>query len=261
MHAMNPHRLFLGASVIALTLLGSSAAQAGSTSPVSSLATLPPPVAIKSSPYVEPIPGLTLTSEHDYNMKTWHDLTAATGRGYCLARREMGYRWMGTYGTSSRSATEDLDLDRLIEKDGKVTLERTRVHLDPPSGTVTATGRSQVELQEIARTAAGVVVWAYRDERVIVVLAKRVERGVESRQLASEHGSAPLVSIESCPFGGTRLDARRSEAGTFAQLSGNLAAQRTGKDRVTPKFIIDASLSRVARDPEPLIAVRVRVTE
>ena len=261
MHATNPKGIFLGASVLALTLLAPAAALAGSTSPISSLATLPQPVALKSSPYVEPIPGLTIKSKDGYGNTTWHDLTAATGRGYCLAQREVGYRWMGTYGASSRSATEDLDLDRLTEKDGKVTLERTRVHLDPPSGTVTATGRSQVELKEIARTAAGVVVWAYRDERAIVVLAKRVERGVESRQLASDDGSPPFVSTESCPFGGASLDARRSEGGTFAQLSGNLPAQGTGKDKVIPKFIIDASLSRVARDPEPLIAVRVRMTE
>jgi len=235
-------------------------AAAAATSPVSALAALPGPVALRAPGAVTPVAGLTMTT-NDRGRTTWHDLVAATGRGYCLAQKESGYRWMGSYGANARGATEDLDLDRLVEKDGTATLERTRVHFDPPSGTITATGRSQVELKEIARTPAGVVVWAYREERAIVVLAKRVSGGVESHQIGSAETGVPFVSVDGCPFAGARLDARKPEAGAFVQLTGALPAQGTGKDKVLPKFIVDASLSRVARDPEPLLAVRVRVHE
>ena len=32
-------------------------------------------------------------------------------------------------------------------------------------------------------------------------------------------------------------------------------------DKVIPKFLIDASLSRVARDPEPMLSVRVSIRD
>jgi hypothetical protein len=166
---------------------------------------------------------------------------------------------MGTYGLSSRSAAEVLDLDRLVEKDGKATLERTRVHFDPAEGTLTATGRSRVELHEVARTPAGIVVWAYRDGNDVVVLARNIERGQESAHAGPDEMIFPFVSAESCPFAGGRLDAAKPEAGSALQLVGNLPARGTGKEKVIPTFIVDASLSRVARDPEARLAVRVRV--
>lgn len=257
---MRALRMLGGAAALASMLLVPSEARAG-TIPLSSIAALPGPVALKVPSAVTPIPGLTMTSKDGYGNTRWHELVASTGRGYCLAQRESGYRWMASYGSSARSATEDLELDRLVEKDGVVTLERTRVHFDPPSGTITATGRSQVELKEISRTPAGIVVWAYREERAIVVLAKRVERGVESRQIGTEESGVPFVSVEGCPFAGARLDARKPEAGAFVQLTGALPAEGTGKEKIIPKFIVDASLTRVARDPEPLLAVRVRLQE
>jgi hypothetical protein len=251
----------LAASALALTLLVPSEAGAGTTAPLSSLAALPRPTALKAPSVPTPIPGLTLKTKDGYGSTQYHELFASTGRGYCLAQKENGYRWMGSYGSGARSASEDLDLDRLTEKDGTVTLERTRVHFDPPSGTITATGRSQVELKEIAHTPAGVVVWAYREDGAIVILAKSVERGVESRRLSTEETSVPFVSADGCPFAGARVDARKPEAGAFAQLTGSLPAQGTGKDKVVPHFVVDVSLTRVARDPEPFLGVRVRLKD
>ena len=247
-----------GAASVALLMLAAPSAAGAGTAPLSSIATLKGLGPLRAPSAVTPVPGLTLTTK-DHGRTTWYDLAASTGRGYCLAQKESGYRWMGTYGATANGATEDLELDRLVEKDGTATLERTRVHFDPPSGTVTATGRSQVELTEISRNPAGVVVWAYREERAIVILAKRVEGGVESHQIGSAGAGAPFVSVDGCPFAGARLDARKPEAGAFVQLTGALPAQGTGKDKTVPKFIVDASISRVARDPEPVLAVRVRM--
>lgn len=259
---MRAHCMFVVAAALALTVLVPSVAAAGTTSALSSILVLPAPAALKVPEATGTVPGLTMKSKEGYGPLRWLEMFAATSRGYCIAQKVFGFRWMGTYGASARSQTEDLDLDRLTEKDGVVTLERTRVHFDPPSATITATGRSHVVLTELTRTAAGVVVWAYREDGAVVVLAKRVERGVESHQLASENtGGVSLISADGCPFAGARLDARKPDAGSFAQLSGALVPQGTGKDKVIPKFIIDASLSRVARDPEPLLAVRVRMQD
>jgi hypothetical protein len=254
---MKIHGLVLSAAAALVALLVPSEAGAGMTSPLSSIDTLPRPIELKAGLKPAPIPGLTLKSK-DPN---YHELFASTGRGYCLVQGENGHRWMDSYGATSRSETEDLDLDRLTEKDGTVTLERTRVHFDPPSATISATGRSQVELKEIARSATGVVVWAYRQDGAVVVLAKNVDRGIESRQMGNEENGIPFVSANGCPFAGARLDARKPEAGAFVQLTGSLPAQGEGKDKVVPHFVVDASLTRVARDPAPMVSVRVHLKD
>ena len=240
------------------TVLASSLASAGTTAPLSTIAGLRGPTTLKNQTAGTTITGLSLASKDGYRGTRWHDLTASSGRGYCLSQKQFGYRWTSTYGSGSTSAEEDLDLDRLVEKDGVATLERTRVHLNPVQGTIEATGRSQVTLTEVARSANGIVVWAFREDKAIVVLAKRATGGVEGHQLADE-GQVPFVSADGCPFAGARVDARKPEVGSFAQLTGSLPPVGTGKDRVIPGFIIDASISRVARDPEPLLSVRVRM--
>ena len=249
----------------AAAVLVPSEARAGTTSPLSALAVMPPapaPGKVIETPYPPAaIPGVTVKSKDGYRDTKWHDLNAATSRGYCLVSKEAGYRWMSSWGTSSRSNAEDIELDRLVEKDGKVTLERTRLHFDPSDASLGATSTAHVELHEVARSPAGVVVWGFREGRDVIVLARNVDRGIESRPAGTDESAMPFVSAEGCPFAGARLDARRPEDGSVAQLNGALPARGTGKDKVVPQFMVDASLSRVARDPEPRLAVRVRVRE
>ncbi len=254
---MRAYCIFVTAAALALVAVVQSQAAAGTTSPLSSVAALPAPAALAIPEAPQTIPGLTMKTKNG----SWYDLQASIGRGYCLASKGFSYRWAGTYGASNRSPVEDLDLERLVEKDGVATFERTRVHLDPPNGTITVTGRSHVALKEVARTPAGVVVWAFRDERAIVVLARGVDHGVESHQIGTEESGTPFLSSEGCPFAGARLDASKPDAGALAQLAGALPPQGTGTDRVIPRFLVDVSLSRVARDPEPLLAVRVRMRD
>jgi hypothetical protein len=232
---------------------------------LSSLSSLPVPAHVGLPAPGSPIPGLKLTTRDvDDNKARYHELTAATARGYCIARKDGAFNWSSGYGGGARSEAEDLDLDRLLEKEGTVILERTRVHFDPPSGTITATGRSQVALTELARSRSGVVVWGYREDRMVILLARGVASGTESHQLLDPAGSTAgggFVSVDGCGYAGGRLDARNPQAGATAQLIGTLAAQGKGKDKVVPRFAVDASLSRVDRDPEPLLAVRVRMLE
>jgi hypothetical protein len=249
------------AALVACAVLVPSEAHAGTTSPLSAIAALPSPTAIKAPEATSPVVGAVVKSRDAHRGTQWHEITAATGRGYCVAAAEGGHRWLSTYGVSSGSSAEDLDVDRLVEKDGKATLERTRVRFEPSSGSLTATGRSHVELREIARTPAGIVVWAYRQGKDIVVLTRNVERGLESRKADPEQSDSSFIFTDGCPFAGARLDARKPESGGFVQLSGNLPARGTGKEKVVPRFIVDSSLSRVTHDPEPMLSVRVRVRE
>jgi hypothetical protein len=262
---MRASRLLFVAAMLGAAVLVSPPASAGKTAPLSSLASLPNPVAprVPEAGAGVAVPGLTVkTTEANGHGSRWHDVKAATGRGYCISGREGGASWLSSWGTTDRGTAEQLDLMRVLEKDGKVTLERTRVSFDPPSGSLTSLGRSHVELREVARTSAGIVVWAYREGRNTVVLARNVGRGVESRTLVdSESGMSSFIATDGCPYAGVHLDGRKPEGGTFAQMSGELPAQGKGKDKVIPKFVIDASLSRVARDPEPMLSVRVSVRD
>lgn len=247
--------------LVGCSLIAPSEAHAGTKAPLSSLAALPAPVPPRAPEALAAVAGVTVKTKEGYRGAVWHDVNAAVGRGYCLTTTESGYRWMSSWGTSSKGNASDLDLERLVEKDGKVTLERTRVHFDPTDASLTTKGRAQVELREVARTPAGVVVWAFRDGRDVVLLARNVERGVESRRASSEEGAFPFISADGCPFAGARLDARKPEGGSVAQLTGALPAVGTGKEKVVPRFLVDASLSRVSRDAEPTIAVTVRMRD
>jgi hypothetical protein len=243
-----------------VALLSPSDASAGTTTRLSAVPVMPAPAAPRTPEATSSVPGLTVKSKDGFQSARWHDVTVAVGRGYCLTSSEFGYRWMSSWGTSSKSTPSELDLDRLVEKDGKSILERTKVQFEPSDATMTIKGRSQVELREVARTPAGVVVWAFREGRDLVLLARNVERGVESPRPGSED-TFTFMSAEGCPFAGVRLDARKAENGALVQLSGALAAVGTGKERVLPRFLVDASLSRVGRDPDAVLAVSVRMRE
>lgn len=258
MHAM---RSLLAATVLGAVAFVPSVASAGITTPLSSIATLPVATPLKIPETPATVPGLALSSKDGPRATRWHELTAATGRGYCIQSTDGGLSWASSRSTSSNGSAEDFGLVRLVDKDDTVTLEQTRVHFDPPSGSVTAMSRSSVALKEIARTPTGVVVWAYREGKNVVVVARNVERGIESRRSSSNETASPFASVDGCAFAGARLDGRRPEAGSVVQLTGNLPARGKGKDKVVPKFIVDASVSHVTRDPEPMLAVRVRVQD
>lgn len=256
-------RFLFAAAAFGLAALASSSASAGTPSPLSTVRTLPALTPLRATtPVAVTVPGITMKTRDGYGATKWHDLEAATGRGYCFASKEGGLRYMDSHGMSSKAEADEIDLDRLFEKDGKTWFERTRVATDGTTATVTAIGRATVELQEIGRGPEGVVVWAYRTGNDVIVLTKRAERGIESLQRDSDDGmSVPFVAVEDCPYAGARLDAKKPEAGTFVQLIGNLPAKGTGKDRVQQKFFVDASLSKVARDPEAMLSVRIRIRD
>ncbi len=256
-------RRYLLAVSLLVAVLFPGKARAANTSPLSSLEVSPALTPLRTPEATTPIPGLSMKIE-DLRGARLLELVAAKSRGYCIVSSASQQSWLGSFGSASASPTVDLELQRLIEKDGSATLERTRVHFDPPSATITATGRSHVSLKEVARTPDGNAVWAYREGRQIVVLAKNVRAGLDATKTTTQSPDGdvvPSIVVDGCSYAGMRLDARKPEAGSIAQLTGVLPAVGRGKARTEPVFVINASLSRVARDPEPLLAVRVTVLE
>ncbi|HEY8074926.1 MAG TPA: hypothetical protein VIF62_12470, partial [Labilithrix sp.] len=152
-------------------------------------------------------------------------------------------------------------LVRLAEKDGKATFERQRLTFEVTQGTLALSPVVSVALQEVAR-ADGVTVWAFRDGKDVVLVSRAFDSGYESgHKNADEAGTFTLVGTDGCAFATARLDASAARFGTAAEVHGELPKKGKGKDAVTPTFTVYASLSRLSRDPEPTLAVRVRVKE
>jgi len=244
------------ALVAALAVTVPAAAEA--PVPLSSIAALSAPAPVKvASPRAVGLAGVTLKSI-DHPRRPWHELTATTSRGFCIAAHPGSFQWSSIY-TVMADTPEEVDLTRLVDNGGQATLEKTRIVFDPHTRTITPKSHSSVALREVGRGPEGVVVWAYRDGQDVIVLATKVDRGFESP--ADLGDDSPFLSGDGCPYAGARLDVRTPDVGAFVQLGGALPASRAEKDRTSRRFVVDASVSRVARDPEPMLAVRVRVRE
>ena len=241
---------------LAAALSLSTVANAGQTAPISALPTLPAPKAIKR---IDKVPGLEVkTSEIGRNKDTkWQELIVKDG--FCLGDPESGARWTSGTGASEKNPAQELDLNHLVEQDGKTVLERTKISFDPAAGTVAATARSHVELVEVARGQQGIVVYAYREGTSIVLVARHSDGGTESHTLSGESGMVAFVSSD-CSFAGVRIDARKPELGAIAQMGINIPPPK-GDKGPPAHFVVDASISKVSRDPEPKLSVRIRQSQ
>jgi hypothetical protein len=252
---------FVGASLFVLATSVAPHASAGTRAPMSSIAALPKaaPIAVPAEP-VE-IPGVVVSTKAIRGAQRYHQIEAAKSGGYCLAFSDQPH-FMTTWTVGATEPAADADLDRLVvQKDGRVTLERTRLHMDPHDvSSLRAIARSSVELHEIARTAKGVVVWAYREGTDVVVIARDVDGGTDARSGVHDSVTA-FIQNDGCSFAAMHIDARKPEGGAFGQLVGTLPRQGKAKGTPDVRFVIDASVSRVTRDPEPMLAVRVRTLE
>jgi hypothetical protein len=247
--------LFVFAGVAAL--LVSTPSTAGDKAPLSSLPTIPM-ARERTEPESYGVPGLAVKEVRSGSREIL-ELTALARRGYCIVDRE---RSMGLSASTALWGDEKPDqkeLWHLVENDGKATLEQTRLMMVPSQKNAWALSTSSVELREVARS-NGVTVWAYRDRTGdAVLLARGAFSGREVRAKQEETGFT-FVSSD-CGFGAVRLDATSAKAGAIAQLRGSLPPVGTGKDKVVPQFVVNGSLAKLARDPEPLLAVRVQLTD
>jgi hypothetical protein len=93
-----------------------------------------------------------------------------------------------------------------------------------------------------------------------VLVARGADAGRELLPEKAEADSLGLTSSE-CTFGATRLSASAAHKGTFAQLRGSRPAIGERASRLVLPFIVDSSLTKLKRDPEPVLSVRVRTLE
>jgi hypothetical protein len=52
-----------------------------------------------------------------------------------------------------------------------------------------------------------------------------------------------------------------TKTGAVVQLRGSLPPVGEGKLKITPHFAVDGSVAKLGRDPEPVLAVRVRLLD
>ena len=250
-------------TLLASCLLMPSSAHAADKKPLSSLPLMPEkkdadaPLDLAKAP---PIPGIAVKDVKNYGSIGTHvEVNAATTKGYCFVDREYGLR----LSSASMSSPFNDELWRFTETDGKAQLERTRIQVVPSEKAAWLRSRTTVELAPVT-SAHGVTVWGFREGGDIVLVAKGADGGRESPHPKKDETAdgIDMVSFVSsdCGWGATRLNTQLSKAGTLAQLRGNLPPIGEGKQKVTPHFVINGSISKVSRDPEPILAVNVQLT-
>jgi hypothetical protein len=244
---MKRHALLVVAALATL----STTAFAGERTSLAELASLPTVKDSEDPGTHMGVPGLKLKEEHSLRT-TYYEISAATSQGYCLVMRDRMFEL-----SPSTTDTDVSELWRFVEKDGGATLEKTRYQVASYVGNAWVKSKTSVTLKPLA-TDLGITAWGMRDTNGdLVVIAPRATSGNESGPQRNEGGGSTTHS--GCTYGATRIHASALKAGGgSAQLTGRLPAEGEGKTRVEPAFIIDISAVKVARDPEPVISVRVR---
>jgi hypothetical protein len=249
----------LRSALVALPLLVATTSSSASETERTALSTLPTLPTAKDRtepPEHRGVPGLTL-KEQTIGTRSWLELHAATSQGYCLANRDSSF----SLGDSSVwSENDKSELWRLTEKEGAGTLERTRFTVVGSLKDAWVASKTSVPLRKVTSD-KGVTVWGLRDESGDVVLLARGVKSGRERMPSDEENTLAFVSSFECSFGAARIGTKLAKVGAIAQLRGFLPPVGQGKEKVIPQFLVDGSFARLTRDPEPMLAVRVRLVE
>jgi hypothetical protein len=252
MRARSLRPRLLGLLAISALVLGATTSTAGDKAPISSLPVLPAAHDRSEPPGTDTrVPGLAL-KVHAGAGRSYNELIASTFQGYCIVNQEFGLRLESSTTWTEKDTNE---LWRLTEKDGTATFERTRFSITS-NGALWVKSKTSLALRELSRS-SGVVVWGFREGSDVILLARGATGGREIRPPKPDEESPSFVSSE-CTFGAGRLSTTMAKSGTLAQMRGSLPSIGEGKAKITPQFVVDSSLAKLARDPEPVLAVRVR---
>jgi hypothetical protein len=240
--------------IFAAVLLLSSVASAGERSAVSSLPKVQiGPMLAEPSKYG--LPGVRVSSKDG-----WRHLEATSG--YCFAQQEIGF---GSLSLQEHAPfAKKGELWKLVEKDDTVRLEQTEFESTSNEGELWPARRRTTDLRVVAKE-NGVIVWAYRDATGdIVLIAKGATNGRELRPVGKDE--TPMISTpwSSCSFGAARIRPSEARAGTIVQLQGALegeASEGGEAKKNKTRWIVDASLVKLTRDPEPVLSVRTRLVD
>lgn len=254
-------KLAILAAVSVAILAAPHRADAGERLKLSELPTLPA-VRPMPSPIEAPLlDGVKIASHHAGSSEYW-EATAATRSGYCFVRRDSSFELMASVGADSPETNE---VWRFVEKDGDATLERIAFESDAALHQMRLRGRAQLRPKAVA-TIEGVTAWAFRDSDGSVVLLARggdFGRHSISATTSTDGTEAARFASSSCAFGAARLDRTRLLAGATARLNGTLRstsspAPTTEREKQAEEFVLDGSVAKTSRDPEPILSVRFR---
>jgi hypothetical protein len=242
----------LGIASIACLIGLTTDAQAGERTPLSSI---PARAAVRDGAVTKAgVPGLTVKRVTGMQNPNYFELNSATAAGYCLVSTDpSGLSLQET----AYSDTLQHELWRLSERDGVTTLEQTRFAVDVTEPVASLKSRSSIALRSVGST-NGVEVFSFREPNGDVVLLARSATSGREQGYEKEVGWGTRFVSSSCTFGGARLPAALAKNGATARLHGAIPAvgTKTKKD-----FVVDASLVKTGRDPEPLLALRVRLVD
>jgi hypothetical protein len=141
-------------------------------------------------------------------------------------------------------------IERMFELDGHMVLERTRA--DIASSEIRPLERSWIQLAAVAH-AGNHTVYAFRTSEKVYLVARSRDTTTVRFDAKTEDGVGRR-RISSCTIALTEIRIRKR--------GGSLPVEIVGKVPSTSKtFEVKASLTQTSRDPEPLLAVHLRVSD
>jgi hypothetical protein len=191
------------------------------------------------------VPGIKLEDHATYG-----SLIVDPTRGDCLVSTDWGLHLDTMEGFSEPKH----ERWHFSEKDGALALEIQ--HIGMAVRDVFVMSRATVKPTRVAAQ-DDLVVWGFRTPGGdVILLAKGADRGrLSSTRRGDEDGVMFKSASSECSYGATVLHADAVKSGGIAQL---IAVRPPTKDHAAESFFIDASVTFTSRDPEPVLAVRIR---
>jgi hypothetical protein len=241
---MKPVRSYSALAFVIAFLGAAPPAEAADKMMVGSLARAPAMKDVTTAPEKLGVPGIKL-EDH----RTYGSLVVDATRGDCLVSTEWGMR-LDVMGYFSDAKHERWHFS---EKGGELAIEIQ--HVGMAVRDVFVMSRATVRPTRVAAQ-DDLVVWGFRTPAGdVILLAKGADRGRLSTTQGDGEGTVFRSASSACTYGATVLDANAVKSGGIAQL---VAARPATKDRAAQSFVIDASIVKTSRDPEPVLAVRIR---
>jgi hypothetical protein len=238
-------------STTAIVLAVTSSSLGGERSTMASLPVLPAPRAIAES--AAKLEGLSVGRPDGVRLH----LQAATTRGYCLVSR-------GIVSLELRAEADGPDWSeiwRFTEDDSGAQLEKTRLEVFLDKGVVRAVGRTSVVLRAVARQ-DGITVWGFREPNgEVTLVARGANKGHEARERTTSDKEGLGLTSSECGWGAVRLAGTTATVGTVAYLFGVVPRPGEAKRAAARRYVVNASLSKLSREPEPMLSVRIRFVE
>ena len=235
---------------ILLAVLACGTATAGTT-PISKLATkaradrhptLPQDVSIEVGKYSE------VTTTAPYCVVYGIESYEVGFQDWSIGNDEVDFGWRNLSGSSGNG----LGIERLVVHGQRAELDRSVVGGYNPT---VATDRGHIPLVVVARI-DDLVVYAYRSGKTIFLVTPTTgPAGVDFESGRPEWGPGLVHRDTNCSYAITQIPVPQDGLGASGQITGSLQGVHGGSYRV------DASVTKMSRDPEPLLSVTARFVD